>query len=124
MKLEGLGGSTCAAGLLVRERAGIVNCPIAPHGPEHARKATSEGDGTLLDHSLVLYGAGISDGNAHNHDELPILVAGAGNGAVTPGRHLRFPRKTPLCNLYLSLLDRAGVRESAFGDSDGRLDGI
>jgi len=86
--------------------------------------AVSEGDGTLLDHSLVLYGAGISDGNAHNHDELPILLAGRGGGAVEPGRHLRFPRGTPLCNLYLSLLDRAGVREAAFGDSRGRLEGI
>ncbi len=86
--------------------------------------AASDGDGSLLDHSLVLYGSGISDGNAHNHDELPILLAGRGNGTVTPGRHLRFARGTPLCNLFVGLLDRAGVREAAFGDSNGRLEGI
>ena len=86
--------------------------------------AVQEGDGTLLDHSLVMYGAGISDGNAHNHDELPILLAGRGNGAVKSGRHARFARGTPLCNLYLSLLDRAGVSEKSFGDSTGRLESI
>jgi hypothetical protein len=86
--------------------------------------AIPEGDGTLLDHSLVLYGAGISDGNAHNHDELPILLAGGGNGTVKPGRHLRFPRHTPLCNLYVSLLERAGAQDTSFGDSNGRIEGI
>jgi hypothetical protein len=86
--------------------------------------ATSDGDGSLLDHSLVLYGSGISDGNAHNHDELPILLAGGGSGSVEPGRHLRFPHDTPLCDLYVSLLERAGHPGASFGDSTGPLPGI
>ena len=83
--------------------------------------ATEDGDGTLLDHSLILYGSGISDGNAHNHDQLPIALAGGGNGTVKSGRHLRLAEPTPLCNLFSSLLDRAGVRAASFGDSTGRL---
>ena len=83
-----------------------------------------EGDGTLLDHALVAYGSGISDGNAHNHDELPIVLAGGGNGTVQSGRHLRFERGTPLCNLWLGLLDRSGARAASFGDSTGRLVGL
>lgn len=82
---------------------------------------TPDGDGTLLDHALVLYGAGISDGNAHNHDQLPIALAGGGNGTVKSGRHLRLATPTPLCNLYLGLLDRTGTRAASFGDSTGRL---
>jgi len=84
--------------------------------------ATPDGDGTLLDHSLVLYGAGISDGNRHNHDQLPLALAGGGNGTVRSGRHLRVADPTPACNLFLSLLDRAGVRAASFGDSTGRVD--
>ncbi len=84
----------------------------------------NEGDGTLLDHSLVLYGAGISDGNAHNHDELPILLAGGGNGTVKSGRHVRVAPATPLCNLFLALHDRTGARASSFGDSTGHLSAL
>jgi hypothetical protein len=84
--------------------------------------ATPDADGTLLDHSLVLYGAGISDGNRHNHDQLPLALAGRGNGTVRSGRHLRIADPTPACNLFLSLLDRAGVRDAAFGDSTGRVE--
>ncbi|MSR47029.1 MAG: DUF1552 domain-containing protein [Planctomycetes bacterium] len=84
--------------------------------------ATQDGDGTLLDHTLLTYGAGISDGNAHNHDHLPILMAGGGNATVSSGRHLRLAQPTPLCNLYLSLLDRTGARDASFGDSTGRVD--
>lgn len=84
--------------------------------------ALEEGDGTLLDHLLLVYGSGISDGNRHNHDELPVLLCGGGNGTVRSGRHVRVPDGTPMCNLFVSLLDRAGVRERAFGDSSGRLD--
>jgi len=85
--------------------------------------AAEDGDGSLLDHSLVTYGCGISDGNAHNHDQLPILLAGTGGG-IASGRHLRFAAETPLCNLYLALLERGGVGLDRFGDSTGRLDGI
>jgi len=84
-------------------------------------KATPEGEGSLLDQSMLVYGGAIGDGNRHNHDELPILLAGKGQGTVTTGRHVRYPRGTPLCNLFLSMLDRAGVHEERFGDGTGRL---
>ena len=70
---------------------------------------------------MVLYGCGIGDGDRHNHDELPILLAGRGGGTITPGRQLRYPRGTPLCNLHLSLLERMGVKADRFGDSTGPL---
>jgi hypothetical protein len=84
-------------------------------------KAIREGDGTLLDHCMLVYGSAISDGNRHNHDDLPIVVAGRGGGALATGRHLRFPKETPLNNLWLSLLDRVGAKVEALGDSTGRL---
>ncbi len=84
-------------------------------------RSVQEGDGTLLDHSMVLYGCSICDGNRHNHNELPILLSGRANGTITPGRHVRYNRDTPLCNLFLEMLDRVGVREERFGDSTGRL---
>jgi hypothetical protein len=86
--------------------------------------AVREGAGTLLDHSMVVYGSGISDGNRHNHDELPVLVAGAGGGTLKTGRHLRYPKNTPLNNLFLSLLDRMEVSPKALGDSTGRLEDL
>ena len=84
-------------------------------------KATPEGDGTLLDRSMLVYGGAIGDGNRHNHDELPILLAGRGGGTIATGRHVRYARGTPLCNLFLSMLDRLGLREERFGDGTGRL---
>jgi len=87
-------------------------------------KAVMDGDGTLLDRCLILYGSGISDGDTHNHGDLPILLAGRGNGTVKTGRHVGYPRETPLTNLYLSMLDRLGVSVDAFGDSTGRLGGL
>jgi Protein of unknown function (DUF1552) len=84
-------------------------------------KATPEGDGTLLDHCAVLYGSGISDGNSHVHDDLPILLAGRARGAFQTGRHLRFPKETPVANLYVTLLDCVGASAQSFGDSTGRL---
>ena len=87
-------------------------------------RTVREGDGTLLDHSMVLYGGGISDGNRHNHDDLPILLAGRGGGTLKPGRHMRYPKNTPLNNLYLSLLEGLGVHEEVLGDSTGRLSGL
>jgi hypothetical protein len=87
-------------------------------------KSIQEGDGTLLDNCMLVYGSGISDGNRHNHDDLPILVAGKGGGTLKTGRHLRYPRNTPLMNLYLCLLDRVGVHVDSFGDSKGRLTGL
>jgi hypothetical protein len=84
-------------------------------------KSVKEGEGTLLDNSLIVYGSAISDGNRHNHHDLPILLMGKGGGRVTPNRHVRYPRRTPLCNLYVSLLDAAGVSVQSFGDSTGPL---
>ncbi|MHC5018557.1 MAG: DUF1552 domain-containing protein [Planctomycetota bacterium] len=84
--------------------------------------ATQVEGGRLLDHTAVLYGSGISDGNRHNHDNLPILLAGKLGGTLNPGRHVRYTRETPLCNLFVSLLDRVGVKTARFGDSTGPLD--
>ena len=81
-----------------------------------------EGDGTVLDHTLIVYGSAIGDGNRHNHDDLPILLVGGGNGTVKSGRHLRVRGGTPVANLYLSLLDRVGATRTSFGDSTGRLE--
>ena len=87
-------------------------------------KGVREGDKTLLDSCTIVYGSGIGDGNRHNHDELPILLAGQGGGTLSPGQHLRYPRNTPLMNLYLSMLDKVGVHVDSFGDSTDRLQGI
>ncbi len=86
--------------------------------------AQREGAGSVLDASMIVFGGGIGDGNRHNHDELPILLAGRGGGSIAPGRHLRFPRDTPICNLYLAMLDRMGVELPSFGDATGRLQGL
>jgi hypothetical protein len=87
-------------------------------------KAVKEGDGTLLDNSMIVYGSGIGDGNRHNHDDLPILLAGRGGGTITPGRHIKADHRTPLNNLFLSMLDRAGAPTDRFGDSTGRFETI
>ena len=80
---------------------------------------TRDGDGTLLDHSMIVYGAGMADSNSHASANLPILLAGGGAG--TGGRHVRYPEDTPLANLHLSLLDKMGVPIESLGHSDGRL---
>jgi hypothetical protein len=89
-------------------------------------RSIKEGEGTVLDHSMIVYGSGISDGDRHNHDDLPILVAGKGGGTIKGGRHLVYPKKTPLNNLYLSMLERVGAPTPSLGDSTGilpKLDG-
>ncbi len=89
-------------------------------------KNTTEGDGTVLDRTVLVYGSGNSDGNKHNHDDLPILVAGGGGGAIRSGRHVVYPhdRDTPLCNLFLTLADHFGIDAPRFGDSTGKLSGL
>jgi hypothetical protein len=84
-------------------------------------RTTKEGDGTLLDHSLIVYGSCIGDGNRHNHDELPVVLLGRGSGTVRSGRHIRYPKGTPLNNLWLSMLDRINIHPDQVGDSSGRL---
>ncbi len=83
-----------------------------------------DGEGSLLNQSAVLFGSGISDGDRHNHDELPILLAGRAGGLLHPGRHLRFPKNTPLANLYLTLLRGFGCGAETFADATGPLQGI
>jgi hypothetical protein len=84
-------------------------------------KSVKEGDKTLLDNVMIVYGSGIGDGNRHNHDNLPILLLGHGGGKVKTGRHLAFPRETPLMNLYLAMFERIGCPVKSFGDSTGVL---
>lgn len=87
-------------------------------------QATPEGDGSLLDHSLLLYGSGMSNPNVHDHTNLPILVAGGRRAGLIGGRHLRFDHPVPLANLHLTLLDKAGVPIEKFADSTGKVDGL
>lgn len=85
-------------------------------------KATPEGSGTLLDHSLYLYGSGMGNPNLHDHHNLPIIVAGGAAGRMKGGRHIRFAEPTPLANLHLTLLDKVGVRLDSFADSRGKVE--
>jgi hypothetical protein len=85
-------------------------------------RSTPDGDGTLLDHMNVLYGAGLSDSNVHLHQNQPVLLVGGGAGRTQGGRHVRFPKDTPLTNLQLSILDKMGLPVEHFGDSTGRVD--
>jgi Protein of unknown function (DUF1552) len=84
-------------------------------------KSTPDGDGTLLDNSMIVYGSGLADGSQHQHFNLPTVVAGRGRGSLNPGRHVRVMDETPIANLYVSLLDKMGVPVDSFGDSTGRL---
>ena len=84
--------------------------------------ALPEGDGTMLDSTLFLYGTGISDSNTHFHDDLPIALVGGKNAGIKGGRYIRYPADTPLANLHVSILEKLGVEVEAFGDSTGKLD--
>jgi hypothetical protein len=83
-----------------------------------------EGDRSLLDNSMIVYGAGLADGNRHSHEDLPTLIAGSGGGYLKTGRRIVYRRETPMSNLFLNLMDRMGVPAEHFGDSTGRLDGL
>jgi hypothetical protein len=87
-------------------------------------KDTREGDSSLLDQSLIVYGSGLSDGNSHLHDQLPTVLAGRGGGFVSPGRHVIYQRETPITNLFATMIERVGVRLEHLGDSTGRLPGL
>ncbi len=87
-------------------------------------KSINEGEGTLLDHSMILFGSEVGDGNTHSHHDLPILLAGSANGTIAPGRHIHCEPETPLNNLFLSMLDRMGTPVDELGDSTGRLPGL
>ncbi len=85
-------------------------------------QAIPDGDGTLLDHSVVLYGSGMSDGNVHNNFNVPVVVAGGRDLQLKGNRHLKYPKGTPLANLSLGLMEKFGVNVERFGDSTGELD--
>ncbi|MEP4076615.1 DUF1552 domain-containing protein [Haloferula sp.] len=87
-------------------------------------KGTSDGDGSLLDHSLFLYGSGMGNPNVHDHNNLPIVVAGGAAGGMKGGQHIQFDKPQPLANLHLTLLDKAGVNVDSFGDSNGTIDSL
>lgn len=87
-------------------------------------KSIKEGDGTLLDNSMIVYGAGLSDGNRHTHEDLPTLMMGRGGKAIKSGQRVVYRRETPMSNLFLSMMDRMGVPVEHFGDATGRLDGL
>jgi hypothetical protein len=80
---------------------------------------TPDGDGSLLDHSMLVYGSGLEDGNRHEHNNLPVLIMGGACGTIKTGRHLALPSRTPINNLYVSMLDRMGVPGETLGDSTG-----
>jgi hypothetical protein len=84
-------------------------------------QATPDGDGNLLDHTITLYGAGFSDGNTHAHVDLPLLVAGGASGRLKGGRHVRYPKGTPMANLLVSMVNIMGVPLEQIGDSTGPL---
>jgi hypothetical protein len=87
-------------------------------------KSLDEGGTSLLDNSMIMVGGSIKDGNRHTEENLPLLLAGRGKGTIRPGRRLRAAAKTPLCNLYVSMLDRMGIKVDSFGDSTGTLPGL
>jgi Protein of unknown function (DUF1552) len=87
-------------------------------------KSIQEGDSTLLDNSMIVYGAGLSDGNRHLHEDLPTLMVGKGGNAFKPGRHIVYRKETPMCNLFLTMMDRMGVHTEHFGDSTGPIQGL
>jgi hypothetical protein len=84
-------------------------------------KSIQEGDGTLLDHCMIVYGSSLSDGNRHSHEDLPVILLGRGNGKLNSGRHLVYNDKPPMTNLFLTLLDKLGVPTEKLGDSTGKL---
>lgn len=84
--------------------------------------STPDGDGTLLDHSMIVYGSSLSDGNQHLHHDLPVALVGGANGTIKGGRHIQYKSETPMTNLFLSMLDRVGVKPESIGDSTGRIE--
>jgi hypothetical protein len=83
-----------------------------------------DSEGSLLDSTIVVQGSAIGDGNRHNHDDLPVLVAGRGNGLIDTGRHLVVEKNTPMCNLFLTMAQAAGSTVKQIGDSTGILPGL
>lgn len=99
----------------------IFQCKMFAHFLEKLR-STPDGDGSLLDHSVIMFASSLSDGNAHAPTNLPVLLAGGGAGRIKGGRHIRYAKDTPLTNLFLTMLDMTGVRVDRFADSTGELE--
>ncbi|MFN7926008.1 MAG: DUF1552 domain-containing protein [Bryobacteraceae bacterium] len=87
-------------------------------------KSIQEGDGNLLENSMIVYGAGLADGNRHSHEDLPALIVGSGGKHFKGGRRVEYRKETPMSNLFLTMMDRMGVRAEHFGDSTGHLKGL
>jgi hypothetical protein len=87
-------------------------------------KAAEEGDRSVLDNSMIVYGAGLADGNSHTHHDLPTLIAGRAGGFIKSGRRLVTRKETPMCNLFLTMMDRMGTHVDHFGDATGPLNGL
>ena len=87
-------------------------------------KATPDGDGSLLDHTVYMYGSGMGNPSLHDHENLPILVAGGAASGLKGGRHLTYDKGLPLANVHLTLLDRVGVHVDSFGDSSGKVEDL
>jgi hypothetical protein len=85
-------------------------------------QSVPDGDGSLLDHAVLVYGSALSDGNMHLYKDLPLLLVGGGVAGIQGGRHVKYAENTPMANFYLTLLDRFGIRVEEFGDSSGRLE--
>jgi hypothetical protein len=85
-------------------------------------RAIPDGDGSLLDHSILVYGSALSDGNMHLYKDLPLFVVGGGMAGIEGNRHVRYPENTPIANLYLALLEKLGIQVESFGDSTGKVD--
>jgi len=85
-------------------------------------QATPDGDGTLLDHSMLLYGSSIRDGNVHDHLDLPLVLAGGKSAKIAGGRHIQYKAETPMTNFLLTMLDKIGVPADTLGDSTGKVE--
>ena len=108
------------------EKVAQINCYHMQQFAQWIEKLKSvrEGDRTLLDNSMIVYGAGLSDGNRHLHEDLPTLIAGRAGGSIKSGRRVVYRRETPMCNLFLTMMDRMGTRMEHFGDATGKLEGL
>ena len=85
-------------------------------------RSTPDGDGSLLDHVMIVYGAGMSNSDSHYHHDLPVLLVGGGAGQIKGGHHIRLSRGTPMASLHLTILDKMGLPVEHFADSEGKID--
>ena len=111
---------------VLMEKVAQINCYHVQQFAAWLEKLKSirEGDSTLLNNSMIVYGAGLSDGNRHTHEDLPTLIAGSGGNYFKTGRRIVYRKETPMSNLFITMMDRMGVHTEHFGDSTGRLDGL